>query len=59
MNEVNKILDLLNDLIDDCESQYNSLNENNDINWDCYDKSNWESMTQNLLKIKELIKKGK
>jgi len=46
----NGILYILDNLLDDVYT-----GEDNYPNWDLYIKSNWESMYENIVKIKEYI----
>ena len=50
---------IIDTLMEDCESQYEALNEYDDVCWDCYDKENWLNMVNYLQELKKLIKKPK
>lgn len=39
----------------DTTAQADTLHARGDVCWDCYDKSNWDNMTDNLLDIAELL----
>lgn len=39
----------------DCMSQYNSLDQTGDVNWDCYDKGNWYSMVESIDAISKIL----
>lgn len=42
-------------LLEDCESQENSLRENLSESWDCFDIGNWAAMSESIrLVAKEL-----
>lgn len=42
-------------LLTDCQCQYNCLEQNDDIAWDCYDKDNWQGMIDNILMISKKL----
>ena len=56
MNE--KAFQIIDILLDDCESQYYSLVEREDVRWDCYDKHNWDNMIDYLKELKKLLING-
>lgn len=49
------VLDIINLLIDDVESQSNSLEHNNDVKWDCYNIDNWNNMVENLYTTRKYV----
>ncbi len=50
------IKDKLITLFQDTSSQADALHARSDVNWDCYDKSNWDNMTDLILDIAEILK---
>ena len=48
-----KVIRNLETILNDIESQVNSLRQTNDVDWDCYDLNHWEWMIPD---IKEAIK---
>ena len=53
-----KAFQIIDILLDDCESQYYSLVEREDVRWDCYDKHNWDNMIDYLKELKKLLING-
>jgi len=53
-----KAIEIVDILTIDCELQHNSLESNDDIYWDCYNKDNWEGMIHNLNELKKLLING-
>ena len=49
------VLELLNTIQDDCKYQIEALNSRGDVSWDCYQPENWQSMIDNIEKIKGLL----
>jgi hypothetical protein len=54
-----KILMELEILLIDCEAQRDSLRVNNDVNWNCYQPENWDSMVKAIKRIKKELKNEK
>lgn len=58
VNRVSKLMvnkGLLVDVLIDCQSQVDSLTERQNVNWDCYDIGNWQSMLSSLETIELLV----
>ena len=49
------IKDKLTTLFQDTTSQSNALHVRGDVNWDCYDKNNWDNMIDLILDIAEIL----
>ena len=50
-----KIKECLLDLYTDFENQSCSLNARNDVSWDCYNKENWDNLTDIVLEIAKIL----
>ncbi len=54
-----EIISILETVLEDCQSQADSLKERQDIYWDCYDAGNWQAMADNLAQAIKKIKRMK
>ena len=53
---IDRINEVIKILLDDCQIQYDSLDEYDDVKWDCYDKESWQRMIILLNKLRQLTK---
>lgn len=51
-----KVLKDLDVVIQDCKAQANSLKQNQDVDWDCYDIQNWHNLQEIVEDVKKQIK---
>lgn len=50
-----QIQNILNILEESLSTQYNSLNNKDDVYWDCYNKDNWLSMQRYIIDLSKLL----
>lgn len=56
LSNIDEINENLNCIYADAECQYNSLEQNDDVSWDCYDKDNWLGLQESAENIKKYLK---
>jgi hypothetical protein len=57
MTDKEKIIDLIETVKQDCQSQVDALEQTNDVAWNCYDIPAWQYMVEFLDDAIELINK--
>jgi len=54
-DNVQRLFLIIADLKTDCEDQYYTLKEHDDVSWDCFNKDHWENMINNIKELETLI----
>lgn len=57
MSDREELLEILSIILDDCTAQHDSLIENGDINWDCYQPANWYSLQTNAKRAIDIARR--